>query len=92
MSDTYFSTSQINLYVPNNSLDKYSEAAVWKQFAPFSIFEFDSSKITEIEVPDSHKPKYYNLNGICISNDWTSLSPGMYIEIRSGKMRKIIIR
>lgn len=89
--DTFFS-SEVKLYVPDNSLEKYSEAPVWKQFAPFSIFGFNTADINDIKADDACKAIYYDLKGTYIGHDRSSLSPGIYIEHASGKSRKITVK
>lgn len=78
--------------MPDNSLEEYSEAPVWKQFAPFSIFGFNTADINDIKADDACKAIYYDLKGTYIGHDRSSLSPGIYIEHASGKSRKITIK
>lgn len=75
-----------NLIIPAASWQKYKSALGW------SMFNYDRYSGVEDIMPDDNaaEAEYYTLDGIKIDRD--NMQPGVYIERRGAKTRKVAIR
>ena len=94
------------LYVPFGCMDAYRNSQYcWRLFA--NIIETDFEGVDEKFAPDHEtsgipsliyksqdslgEEKLYNLNGIEVSGAVEALSPGIYISVKGGERKKIVI-
>ena len=81
-------TKNCYLYVPDGSINAYSNADGWKDF--LNIVKTNaSSSIDDIVSDQGNKPtEYYNLNGMRVNNPHN----GIYIKRQGSKAEKVLIK
>lgn len=72
---------KVNLIVPENASEAYSNAEVWKEF-------FKDSGIEEINVNGANKLVIYDIMGRIAGNSAAELTPGVYIV----NGRKVVVK
>lgn len=76
------------LYVPESSIDLYKAATGWKTFTKIAR---DTDAVTVLEGDDAEEVAvYYTLTGVRV--DAARLAPGIYVEVRGNRSRKVIVR
>lgn len=78
-----FDMSSCSLTVPTESIEKYKNAPVWRNFGKINGIE---ASISEIDAPDSD-PEYYTLTGLRVEQP----THGVYICIKGDKITKITL-
>ena len=76
------------LSVPEGTIFEYKLTDQWKDFK--NIVEIQPGAIDDINADIKEgKASYYNLNGVQVMGD---ITPGIYIEVRNGKARKVQVK
>lgn len=94
-SETWASfVSNVDLYVPEGSVDAYRAADVWKEFK--SISAYGSSSITGITADTAATVDYYTIDGIHVATaaqgEVPALPAGLYITRTGNTTAKVAIR
>ncbi len=87
MSTTQY--MNLNVLVPNESLEAYKGAPGWKNF--WNISGFDASGIQKVNEAADAPMQVYSLSGVKVAESTENLPKGIYIVRQGDKARKIAV-
>ncbi len=76
------------LYVPEESVDMYKVALHWKNFQHVEPIADSGTGVVDVINWNEGESRWFNLQGVEVS----SPDNGLFIEMRGGKTRKVLIR
>lgn len=80
--DNMFNYADCYLTVPEESIELYRNADVWREFATIN----GMSNVVNIDA-DSSAPVYYNMHGVKVDNP----ANGLFIKVVGGKATKVLL-
>lgn len=87
-SFTEWTYQNATLYVPEESIEKYKATAPWKNFR--HITKIIAGGVDTLDMDTDTPAVYYDLNGRRMTS--AIIPPGIYIEVRGSKVRKVIVK
>lgn len=89
--DTFFLSSpeKYTLKVPKGTAEAHKAAPGWKDF--YTIQEQVTTGLDAVIIQTTGVPVYYDLRGVRMGGDVSTLAPGIYIERRGTTVTKVLI-